>query len=429
MPVINGNPRSLDLPRFFIFSIFILLGIGRNLPGEILHFSGVGIVDLIVTSYSLISLLRCTSGTLQKDVIAYNRPYLHGLVFIFSWGFLSLVFNAFLYGFELKDVFELFKYLYLLLLIHFVSSVTLHYGINIALGFPFGVVLSSIVAIQNPMNPDVLGIPQMFNPNVIGNCIGTSIFMCSMISLRGNKAFSGIMAFSLLMLSFFTYSKSAWIISLTAIAAFSLSFTSSFAKISAVYKWVQLILFSLLVVVVLTIVIQNYDLIYTIVNAKIQATQFASTAVEGGSAAARFGLMLSAFYMFLSNPLLGVGISNYEIVNQRLRSDLGSLFYPDDNANSAFFYILGGMGLPAFAVFCYIFYVFSSRLARISGFVGLRANTFVFFGLLVFFLGGNVQVEMLTAYYFWVSIGLSTSLVIASDLDCSGSSATSISVS
>ena len=154
------------------------------------------------------------------------------------------------------------------------------------------------------------------------------------------------------------------------------------------------------------VVYEFWDVLSLIVEAKIAATDFEASAAEGGSFSARAGLILSAIYMFLANPLLGVGISNFEYVNHLLESDLGDAYYDDDNPNSAWFYVLGCMGLPAFILFTYIFYWFLTRVHRFS-FVNSKArHLYVICIGVVYLIGGNVQLEMLTAYYYWIALGV-----------------------
>jgi len=64
------------------------------------------------------------------------------------------------------------------------------------------------------------------------------------------------------------------------------------------------------------------------------------------------------------------------------------------------------MGLPAFICFAWVFY---TCIKFLSG-VPIRAKKVraLYSGLvgLVLFIGGNVQLEMLTAYYYWVLLGI-----------------------
>ena len=110
--------------------------------------------------------------------------------------------------------------------------------------------------------------------------------------------------------------------------------------------------------------------------------------------------------MFVSNPLLGVGISNFESVNASLAETLGNSYYDDDNPNSAWFYVLACMGLPAFACFGLLFWWFLRSVTVAPAIQGQRRAAYVLLVGLAYFIGGNVQVEMLTAYYYWVALGV-----------------------
>ena len=43
-----------------------------------------------------------------------------------------------------------------------------------------------------------------------------------------------------------------------------------------------------------------------------------------------------------------MGMSNFELLNDKLSGQLSHWYYPDENPNNVFIYILGGLGLFAF---------------------------------------------------------------------------------
>lgn len=392
--------------HIFVFIVFTLLGIGRNLPYQSIYFFGLGLGDLLFCALTLVLLLRSESRKCLFAMVGTLKVPIQAMLVLAACATASLSFNSFVFGVEARDLFEILKYLYLLVVMVVTGQCTQSRRIAPIVGFVFGVLISGLVALMNPMNPDVLGTPQIFNPNVIGNVLAVSIVFCSFLILAGFPLVGSGLAFAAFIIALFTFSKGTWLMSLLGLGACVMALISSSAvKAKAAMRWGR---YGAVVLLGVLIYMANFygDVIFLVIEAKINATEFGATAAEGGSFSARAGLMLSAFRMFLMNPLFGVGISNFEHVNHLLEGELGGFYYDDDNPNSAWFYVLGCMGLFSFIMFSLVFYWFlrSLRNAPISNAkIGLLYMLCV--GL-VFFIGGNVQLEMLTAYYYWVALGV-----------------------
>lgn len=392
--------------KLLIFLIFMLLGIGRNLPFQELYFFGLGAADILFCLFFVFLTLSVESRRALLHVAVSLRVPIMAISCLSLLAMISLTFNAIIYGVDGKDFFEILKYFYLLAVMVVTGYCSRRGGAAPALGFVVGVIVSGMIAFLNPMNPDVLGTRQIFNPNVIGNILAVSIIFCSFVIFHGYPMVGGILAVCAAVISFFTFSKGTWLMSAFALIACYLALASPGGRhASRVLKYGKytryLVLGSLLYVGY-----EFWGVIALIVQAKLAATDFAATAAEGGSFSARVGLILSASHMFLMNPILGVGISNFEHVNDLLQVQLGDAYYNDDNPNSAWFYVLGCMGLPAFLFYTLVFFWFLRRVNR-APFANPRIRLIytVCVGI-VFFIGGNVQVEMLTGYYYWVAIGI-----------------------
>jgi hypothetical protein len=390
----------------FVFLVFVLMGVGRNLPFDGLYYYGLGLGDFLFCSLiSLLLINRASGQALLRECMVLRVP-IQAISYLSIVAMVSLVFNAPIYGVEEKDVFEILKYSYLAAVMVVTSYCTRVFGVVPVVGFVLGVIASGLIAFFNPMNPDVLGTPQIFNPNVIGNILSVAIIFCSFVILGGYPALGGLLAICSAGIAFFTFSKGTWLMSsLAVIACYLALFSLDNRKGDRVLqygKYISYFLFACLLYGAYAF----WDVVSLVVQVKLKATDFDASAAEGGSFSARMGLMLSAIHMFLMNPLLGVGISNFEHVNRMLEADLGSWYYNDDNPNSAWFYVLGCMGLPGFLLFGWIFYWFLARVYTIS--LRHRKVGFLYTGcvMLVFLIGGNVQVEMLTAYYYWVALGI-----------------------
>lgn len=392
--------------KLAIFVVFLFLGIGRNLPNELLYVAGIGLPDLLLI-FLMFGLLLSHQGLVEfRQEVWLLRNIFVAVSLLGVFAILSLAFNAFIYQVETRDIFEILKYYYQLIVMLAAFHYTRKTGPFPAVGFVVGALITGVVALLNPMNPDVLGVPQIFNPNVIGNVLAISIVMCSIVILHGRPVLGVLLAVPAAVIGFFTFSKGTWLMCALALMACYLALSAlQGSKVAWTFRLRRYVSYAILAGLVFG-ASQFSEVVWIIIEAKITATDFEASAAEGGSFSARWGLIISAIRMFLMNPLLGVGISNYEFVNRTLESELGNAFYDDDNPNSAWFYVLGCMGLPAFVCFAKVF-VICLRFASSAPILSEKVRT-LYVGLvgLVLFIGGNVQVEMLTAYYYWVLLGI-----------------------
>lgn len=391
--------------KFAIAVVFFLIGIGRNLPFTELYFFGLSLGDVALVMSSLLILVNPNSRSRFVEVARQLWVPILLVMLLAFWAFLSYVLNSFFFGTEIKDFFEILKYLYSALIMVISFYWTEKLGAWPILWFSTGVVVSGVVAFLNPMNPDVLGTIQIFNPNVIGNVLAVAIGLCALGVSLGSAAFATAIAAVAAILGFFTFSKGTWLMLLFSLIAMLVALLSSLIKPRGLIVKLGKVVAVLLIFGLIGVAYSYRETVYEIVEAKIAATEFDATAEEGGSFSARAGLMLSAYKMFLNNPFFGVGISNYEKVHRSMERELGTAFYDDDNPNSAFFYVLGCMGFPAFVAFVALFGWLCRKMARLA--FDFRSNRLLFafaFGSTLF-IGGNVQVEMLTAYYYWVTCG------------------------
>ncbi len=384
----------------------MFLGIGRNLPNEMYYAAGVGLPDLLLIILMCCLFLERFSRVEFKREVLVTQNIIVAVSLLGVFAMVSLAFNAFIYKAETRDIFEIFKYYYQIIVMLAALHCTRTTGSLPAFGFVFGALITGVVALLNPMNPDVLGVPQIFNPNVIGNVLAISIVMCSTIILQGRPVLGVVLAVPAAVIGFFTFSKGTWLMCTLAVLACYLALTAlKGSKVAWSLRWGQYISYVILAGLVYG-VFQFSEVVSIIIEAKIAATDFEASAAEGGSFSARWGLIIAAIQMFLMNPLMGVGISNYEFVNRMLESELGDSFYDDDNPNSAWFYVLGCMGLPAFVCFALVFYICIKFLNGVPIYSSKIRTFYVGLVGLVIFIGGNVQLEMLTAYYYWVLLGI-----------------------
>lgn len=384
----------------------MLLGIGRNLPNEMFYVAGVGLPDLSLIFLMFWLLLGRQARVELEQEVLQMRNIIWAISLLGVFAMISLAFNAFIYQAEVRDLFEIFKYYYQLIVMLVALHCTRTTGPLPAVGFVVGALITGVVALLNPMNPDVLGVPQIFNPNVIGNVLAISVVMCSIVILHGRPVLGVLLAVPAAIIGFFTFSKGTWLMCTLSVLACYLALTAlHVSKVAWTLRWGRYVSFAILAGLAYG-VFEFSEVVWLIIEAKIAATDFEASAADGGSVSARWGLIISAIHMFLMNPLLGIGISNYEFVNRMLESELGDAFYDDDNPNSAWFYVLGCMGLPAFVCFAWVFFICIKFLNGVP-IRSIKVRT-TYAGLVAFVIlvGGNVQLEMLTAYYYWVLLGI-----------------------
>lgn len=402
--------RKITLMKALVFMVFLLLGIGQNLPFQQFYVLGIGMADVAFAFLLFLLLVNDKSRvSLKGETLSFLTP-IKAIALMSGLALISMGFNEFQFGAQPKDLFEIVKYLYHLAIMVVTSYCIKRVGVAPVTGFVVGVLITGILALLNPMNPDVLGTPQIFNPNVIGNVLSVAIVFCSFIIMAGYPVIAGVLALGAATIGFFTFSKGTWLMLLSGLLACYLALKSlDHRSAGAALKYGKYLAYAIFASF-LYMVYANWETVSIIFQAKIAATEFNASAAEGGSLSARAGLILAALHMFVMNPLLGVGISNYEHVNRLLQEELGSAYYDDDNPNSAWFYVLGCMGFPAAALFTIVFYWFMRRIYHIP--LISRKNRIIYTLCIgtIFLIGGNVQLEMLTAYYYWVAIGIAVAL-------------------
>lgn len=374
-----------------IFSLILLLAllIGRNLPFNQLILYGLGPWDFVAIIFgTFLFFIKYKIQGISREMI--------GLIFLFLvTGLVGIIANI-RFGLRINDIFEILRILYCLLLIrigaYFARKLTVN-SIKLVL-FLSGIIVFYI-AYQNPMNDDVLGFVQIWNPNVLGNAI---IFHALLIILLSNDSLDlvdSIYALVLLGASFFTYSKASWLLILV-IMPYLIFRQKKKVKIGLI------LISALLAWNYSDQLLEISDNIMTLVESKIIASGFDKNAVQGSSVGARYGLALSGFLMFLKSPVFGVGIGNFEVVNLMLKADLGEHFYIDDNANSLVFHYLGTTGLiGGFSVLMIIFLFYRKAVKN-------APKTLALITLFYILISVNFQREIFTSNTMWLFIGIFT---------------------
>lgn len=364
--------------KLILACFFLLLLIGRNLPFDDLYFSGLGVWDFF--AISLFPFLDYK--VIPKKILFY--------IFVFFVSALIGVLISSTIGIRINDILEIFRIFYSLELI--------------ALGFLFAKYLENttiidilfysslcmfIFAYLNPMNLDVLGFVQIWNPNVLANYFLHCVAIILVLSKKISKKIL-MYCFLLLIFSFFTYSKASWLL-------IFLYLVIIFINISRLNQLIFLLIFALL----FTYNTEYLSSLNILLNSKIDASGFGGTAASGSSVGARIGLAYSGFLMFLKNPIFGIGIGNFEMVNDSLKYTLSDMYFKDDNANSLFFHYLGTTGIiGCSSVILLIFQYF--KLLTYS----LKSKTIYLIVLIFILISINFQRELFTTNTMYLVMGV-----------------------
>ena len=398
--------------KIFIAVLFFLLGIGRNLPYEDLFVFGLGLADLLLILFFIISFVY--ENTKWQSLVSQNKGLFYLMFFFLIWNLFSTTINAPFFGIHVLDIFECLRIIYLIVILLATIFLTVKYKIIPGISFVSGVAFSGFIAYLNPMNPDVLGIVQIFNPNVIGNILSFScLFLVLLMYLGANKLLSISLFTICFSLAIFTYSKATWVMLIISLLALFIYLKQYFFLLTRIRK-------SLIVGLLLAIgsyigtsdeFKASIELGELIIDSKITNSGFGSSASEGSSVGARYGLSYSGFYMFLQSPIYGVGVGNFEKVNDENKDALGNYYYKDDNANSLIFHLLGTIGIVGLLTFLkiiHLFYKKSIHLGRLYNIPKLHNYLLIS----IFLISINFQRELLTSYYFWIIFGTTIGFLI-----------------
>lgn len=397
--------------KIFVAILFFLLGIGRNLPYNNLFFFGLGIADFLLVSFFFLYFLL---NKPHFQLLVNNNKGIVNLMLVFlAWNLGSVIINMPFFGINLLDILESLRILYMIIIILATFFFTIKYKTLPGISFVFGIVFSGFIAYLNPMNPDVLGTVQIFNPNVIGNILSFScIFLVLLMYLGANKVINSCLFIICFSFAFFTYSKATWVMLIISLLAFVLFFKQQFSKFNLLKK--------ILAIIILMILIQSitsskkYNEFMSvgkiILTSKIENSGFGSSASEGSSVGARLGLSYSGFYMFLQSPIWGVGVGNFQKVNDQNKIELGKYYYQDDNANSLIFHLLGTIGFVGLFIFFRILYSFYKQTLNLCKVYDVP-KFYNYLLLSTILISINFQRELLTAYYFWILFGTTLGFV------------------
>jgi len=371
---------SRNILKATVALFFLCLLIGRNLPFDWLFLYGLGPWDF----FAIFLFPFLSYEFIPKKIVI--------CLFVFFLTAILGLLVGYQHGFKIVDLFEILRvfYSFELIVIGILFGKYLNKDSIIYILFISSIIVF-LFSYMYPMNPDVLGFVQIWNPNVVGNYITHSFIVILVLSGKLNLRVISLI-FILLIASFFTYSKASWIM-------IFLTFVVTFVNLNRLYKFIVLIILAVLI----GYNSEGITAISTLVNAKITASGFEGSAASGSSVGARLGLAYSGFLMFLKSPIFGIGIGNFEVLNDALKSTLGNMYYRDDNANSLFFHYLGTTGLIGLCAVILLIYEYFRLLM-----VFVKSKTIYILTLIFFIITINFQRELFTTNTMYLLIGILT---------------------
>jgi O-antigen ligase len=384
--------------------ISFLWGIGQNLQYQQIYFYGIGPGDFLFLGFLMFAVVSPSIRGLLWESAFRLRSYLYLIIIFVGLTLISSAVNAFTWGIEGNDIVEIFRPLYYFLVVAFVSLWTSHYGSSkFIAAFVCGILLAAVVAYVNPSLEGYAGTNVLWNPNVIGNTIAIGVVFVSLLLLNRRFAIAAALLVPLLLLSVFTFSKGTWVMTLLGASACVIVGFGIRGKRGTIP--IGKFVFSAAVIGIVAISILYFDVIYELVQLKLEVTQIGESASAGGSFAARFSFVDASLTLAVQNPLTGVGISNFERAYDSLRYYLGNDYWETDNPHSAWLYVLSCIGFPALGVFVLIVLYPLRRLSSQIPLPPLAKRSYMLCVASVFVLSGAVVSHILTHYFMWFFTG------------------------
>ena len=318
--------------RPVVWLICVLLGIGQNLPFDEIYVQGIGAGDFLFLG--LLALLMGHPPTRDSLLAQAGRQReLAMLMLVFVMLTLaSSAANVPTWGIAGADLVEALRPLYYFTLSVFVAYSVGRFGLSVVVAFITGILISGLIAYLLPSNTDVTGFVMLWNPNVIGNMLAFGVLLVSLLLFEGRLMAATFLLLPLLVLAVFTYSKGTWLMTLLGLAACHVAYRTVKNDSSRGFGKA---LFLVGGIVLAGIVAYHFDALVDLVSFKLATTQLGDSAAEGGTVAARWGFVWASVQLALENPLLGVGISNFEAAYDSMRDTLGDDYWPTDNPHSA----------------------------------------------------------------------------------------------
>jgi len=378
-------------------------GFGTNLLDRRWYFvHGVSVGDIVFIGWTAWALTRRdVASDLLRSARVLAVPL--GFMAVFAvWLLASVMVNVFRFGAQWSDVFAILRLFYFSAVMVFCVAFVTRFGLRpLLLAFVIGVALLTLGRLADAVTSDapmVTGLPLLKDPNVIGNMLGIAVLMSSMLIFVGSARWAVTLSIFFAAASALTFSKGAWFMVMFGIGAnvLALMMRGRYTMSGLKRTPVMAAACALAIVVLLGYNAERF--------AEMIALKVETTTVDN-SMGLRFRYALGGAYAMIDNPVFGLGFRNYYVV-ERMYPEL--LLPASDNAHNVFSQIAAVGGLPALLAFMLLF---SYPFIQLWSLVRLRSATvvgasYVACAVLVFFLSGAVQLQIVAQPFFWVFTGL-----------------------
>jgi hypothetical protein len=423
---IAGNSApAIRLPLSITLAVLIacfLCGTSQVAPeGSFADFS-LGKIDVGDVAFAAaIALLALTPAFRSHVQALFHRArYFVALVFaLILLGLLSELSNAYARRIELSDVFEMCRPAYYLSIV-FTIAFCVRTGMlgRLCLSFASGILVAAIanfVTAITMLDDGGNGLFILMNPNVVGNMLAVALLFLSLAFLDGYFLSSFFAICLATALSLVSYSKGAWLMGLLGLACVALAYRQT-RLASSWHRSVVVALTWTAIATACVLAVANISTIQEIGRDKLSQSFTDDMYRSDSTVNLRRGQILSSLRISGQNPVLGVGVTNWEAENNRNEYWLNDLFLVNDNPHSGFFYILSGMGFPALCTFAAIMVFPVSLLGASISLTPLRRRAYMTLMAALLVLSGNVMLQILSHYFFWLLCGVAFGLVMRSEV-------------
>ena len=299
------------------------------------------------------------------------------------------------FGLALRDIAELAKYAYYIVLFNYVRSGIIRWGVGYFLRcYLCGLVLVGVTALAAAGRGNIVVLP---NPNVTGNLMAIGAYMAVLLMTFGRPLSGATFAIVLGVLATLTFSKGAWLMTAVASGAF---IVAVWGYRHESRKSSLRVVVVMITIMTLTVVGLSREHLREVITLKVYHTQ------QDSSVEKRWGFVLASVDIALDYPFFGVGISNFERAYDRRAAVVGRYYLSSDNPHSAFLYLLACGGIPTLFVFLLLIMWQMVKLWRALPVQRLSRAAIVLAGGILLAISGAVQLQLVTQKFFWILIGV-----------------------
>jgi hypothetical protein len=204
-------------------------------------------------------------------------------------------------------------------------------------------------------NNDVFGVPQLYNPNVLGNFIAYALVAAGFLFMPGGALFKAVTLLPLFAFGMCTFSKATWLLAPLGVY---LNLLSS--------RRVTVPLFLGAIVVSVVLAFTSWGDLYDIVSRTIELKLTVSLNQDqaGGSSYMRLGFFLSSMQTLFEYPF-GIGLKNFALYHHTHMRELGGLYTDSESPHQALGFAAVQAGWMGVALFIWIVFRVLSALRNL----------------------------------------------------------------